>query len=89
MTVQTIMLRRGSKIIKNVPARSLIPNIKSRKLLGSDEVSVDGEKWMRLDKHHQLGRYFSGDGAVVSPNSQGIESQIAELADLLREINQG
>lgn len=88
MTVQTIMLRRGSKIIKDVPAKSLIPNIKSRKLLGSDEVSVDGEKWMRLDKHHQLGSYFSGRGGL-DPKPQGIESQIAELADLLREINQG
>lgn len=93
MTIQTIMLRRGSKIIKDVPAKSLIPNIKSKKLLGSDEISVDGVKWVRLDRHHQLGLYFSGQGVPenVSGNQRppGIESQIAELADLLKEINQG
>lgn len=93
MTIQTIMLRRGSKTIKDVPAKSLIPNIRSKKLLGTDEISVDGEKWVRLDRHHQLGLYFSGQEGLesVSNNQRppGIESQISELADLLREINQG
>ena len=92
MTLQTIMLRRGSKTIKDVPAKSLIPNIKSKKLLATDEISADGEKWVRLDKHHQLGFYFAEQKELEpgsnSPNPPGFESQITELAELLREINQ-
>ena len=42
-TIQTIMVRRGDQVIKDVPARLLIPNIKSRKLRGSDEISADGK----------------------------------------------
>lgn len=92
MAVQTIMIRRGTQVIKDVPAKLLIHNIRLKKLRGSDEMSADGEKWIRLDQHHQLG-YFFRQKEVVSSNETtpppNVANQMAELADMLREINQG
>ena len=84
------MIRRGSQVIKDISAKLLIHNIKLKKLRGSDEISADGIKWMRIDKHHQLGYFFrQPDVENTVSNPPNVENQMAELADLLREINQG
>ncbi len=90
---QTVMVRRGDKVARYFPARWLVPYIKANKLLGSDEVSADGVKWVRMDRHRQLAPVFAprptskddSDPSVSPP--PGIEDQLTEMADMLREIN--
>ena len=56
--VNNVWIRRGNKVMQNVPTKLLIVKIKDKKLFGSDEISVGGKKWVRLDRHRQLARYF-------------------------------
>lgn len=83
------MVRRGEQVIRDVPARLLIPNIKSKKLRGSDEISADGKYWVRLDKQHQLCRFFTdqSESSIAVTKPPGIEDQMAELAEMLKDIN--
>lgn len=92
----TILVRRGDKVVKDFPTKLLIPNIKNKKLLGSDEISADGGKWVRLDRHRQLEQFFqpqnpqtNSETASDSPSASppGFDAQMAELAEMLREIN--
>ncbi|QPJ65633.1 MAG: hypothetical protein G3M78_09600 [Candidatus Nitrohelix vancouverensis] len=83
--LQTVWVRRGDAPTRQIPAKMLIPNIKIGKLYGSDEISGDGLRWVRLDRHSQLAHYF-----LVEEDSSPIEKskvQLGELADMLKEIN--
>lgn len=87
MSVQTVMIRRGSQVINDVTPKLLIHNIRLKKLRGSDEISADGNKWIRLDKHHQLGYFFRRPDVEKPATPPNVETQMAELAEMLKEIN--
>jgi len=61
----TVYIRRGSNIAQGFPVKLLIPYIECKKLLGSDEISGDGARWMRLDRHKVLARYFGSSAQWV------------------------
>jgi len=52
------MIRRDKNVKNNVPAQYVIAQIKKGELKNSDEISAEGTKWIRLDQHHQLAKYF-------------------------------
>jgi len=52
------MIRRGEKINKNIPAQYVVAQINKGELKNSDEISTEGTKWIRLDQHTQLSKYF-------------------------------
>jgi len=69
-------------------------------LLGSDEISGDGKSWVRVDRHYQLSKFFSAEGNENNTASQNgnvdlessesppnIESNLQEVAELLKDIN--
>ena len=79
--VNNVWIRRGNKVMQNVPTKLLIVKIKDKKLFGSDEISVGGQKWVRLDRHRQLARYFE----ITPPSPQTLRAPRAEedvFADL-------
>ncbi|PIQ96023.1 MAG: hypothetical protein COV67_11870 [Nitrospinae bacterium CG11_big_fil_rev_8_21_14_0_20_56_8] len=85
----TVLIRRGDKVVKDVPARALIPNIRIGKLHGSDEISATGERWVRLDRHTQLAHYFraGGDRESKPLSPPGVDRQLSELAGMLQDLN--
>ncbi len=82
--LQTVWVRRGGASTRQIPAKMLIPNIKLGKLYGSDEISGDGLRWVRLDRHSQLAHYFVEEVAAPIEKSK---AQLGELANMLKEIN--
>jgi hypothetical protein len=61
----TVCIRRGVNVARGFPVKLLIPYIECKKLLGSDEISGDGVRWMRLDRHKVLSRYFGASAQWV------------------------
>jgi len=83
--VQNVFIRREGRLLGEWPTRLLISGIQNGKLKPSDEFSGDGRHWTALGRHHQLARYFQDQ----SPKSaSGLERELGDLADLLKEINQ-
>ncbi len=88
--LKVVMIRRGNSKVSNVPSQNLITFIRKKVLLGSDELSGDGKSWIRVDRHYQLRTYFlknSEEGSVMRP-PPGLENELAEVADLLKDINE-
>lgn len=54
-----LMIRRGKKVTEGVEANTVFSDIKSGRLRRSDEFSMDGENWRRLDAHVQLAKVFA------------------------------
>ena len=54
----TVMIRRGIRIARGIPARRLVTYILDKKILCTDEVSGDGRKWIRADQLRHLAPYF-------------------------------
>ena len=74
--LREVMIRRENRVVRGVHVKSLIHNIERNKLKGSDEISGDGEKWVRLDAHAQLGRYFlKSSHASQTASSSSITSE--------------
>ena len=55
----SLMIRRGKKVTEGVAAQTVIADIKSGQLKPSDEFSMDGIHWRRLDSHMQLAKVFA------------------------------
>ena len=100
--IKMVMVRRGSGNILRVPTQKLKTFIRKRALLGTDEISGDGNNWIQIDRHYQLKNFFSdnthenprqtekqvlGDELEVLEISEDIENNFREVSDLLREIN--
>ena len=96
------MIRRGAITTPNVPTQKLVSFIRKRALLGADEISSDGKKWIRVDRHYQLRKFFSnGDSQTnvlkatnhlcgeveISERPPYLENDLQGVANLLREIN--
>ena len=101
--MKIVMVRRGGITIPNVPTQKLQTFIRKRALLGTDEISGDGKNWIRVDRHYQLGKFFSNedsqtnilntksnlsDEVEFSERSQDFENDLQEVVNLLRDINQ-
>jgi TPR repeat protein len=54
-----IHFKRGDGIVIFFASKSIVPAIKKGGLIGSDQISSDGESWFRLDKHPQLAHLFT------------------------------
>ncbi len=77
-----VMIRRGTRVVRGISTKMLIPYIESRKLLPSDEISLDGIKWVRLDQHRRLASYFSEEKTTrVLPEPPAVFPQDAEAED--------
>lgn len=63
----SLMIRRRKKVTEGVAAQTVIADIKSGQLKPSDEFSIDGIHWRRLDSHVQLAKVFAA--APVKPPS--------------------
>ena len=112
----TVFIRRASIVVRGCPIKILLPSIQAKKLLPADEISGNGDRWIRLDKHQVLSRYFLSQTSVVpeppSPFAEpsvkefeetagsyaedsqdeprpppGLESDLAALAEMLKELN--
>ncbi|MDA1109126.1 MAG: hypothetical protein O3A78_04820 [Nitrospinae bacterium] len=115
----TVMIRRGSRVVKGIPTKMLVPYIEGKKLLRTDAISGDGVKWTRLDEHFQLAKYFQDEtspkvlrdapspfpqddeaeleeDALCAPEDDDclpakppqFDNQMAQLTDLLKDLNQ-
>jgi len=78
----TVMIRRGDKVVRDIPTKMLVPYIEGKKLLRTDAISGDGIKWTRLEQHFQLARYFKDETSpdvlrdAPSPFPQDDESEL-------------
>lgn len=96
------MIRRGNSRVSNVSSENLITFIRKKILIGTDELSGDGKNWIRVDRHYQLRKYFSGiekDSAPLKPQDEissemanlssppYLERNLKDLAELLKDIN--
>ena len=101
-TIKLVMVRRGAITIQNVPTQKLQTFIRKKALLGTDEISGDGKNWIRVDRHYQLGKFFSNydcqenvltakknmsNDFQLSERPAGLENDFQEVVDLLRDIN--
>lgn len=59
MSHDRVFLRTSKGTENDFSARELVPGIQNGDLIGSDEISPDGNKWIRLDMHPQLKSLFS------------------------------
>ncbi|MCH7499237.1 MAG: hypothetical protein IH886_04405 [Nitrospinae bacterium] len=73
--MKTVKIRRGNQVKNNIPPQGLVDQIKKGKLKNSDEISSDGNKWIRLDQHPQLAKYFKSQSI---PNTQISDSESKE-----------
>jgi hypothetical protein len=61
---ETLTVRRGTEILGKVQEKNIVPIIKNKKFFGSDRISKDGKKWLRLDKTSKYKKYFSSEPAM-------------------------
>ena len=100
--IKMVMVRRGSGNILSVPTQKLKTFIRKRALLGTDEISGDGNNWIQIDRHHQLREFFSknsqedtiqiekqgfSDVLEASEISEEIRNNLLQGSDLLKDIN--
>ena len=99
--LKLVMIRRGTSKVSNVPAENLVTFIREKVLLGTDELSGDGNSWIRVDRHYQLRKYFLSneeavlglernsdpdDSAKFCPPSD-LKDDLKEMVKLLKDIN--
>jgi hypothetical protein len=63
-----------SEILKN----QVVPAIKNGTLLADDEISPDGQFWVRLGQHKQLGALFNYGAAKTQPSDPAKPKQVSE-----------
>ena len=84
-----ISIRRSGKVVRNVLAHLLVPEIEQGRLKGDDEVSADEKCWVRLDRHHQLARFFLTGASSNSKNpTPDMDQCLMELSEMLKDLNQ-
>ena len=99
--LKLVMIRRGTSKVSNVPSANLVTFIRQKVLLGTDELSGDGNSWIRVDRHYQLRKYFlaneeavlglkeetkPGDSTRLDPSSD-LKDDLKEIVSLLKDIN--
>ncbi len=88
---ETVRLRRGDRVVEKVSVPSLIGGIKKGKLRRTDEISMDGNRWVELGEHRKLGRLFASvENTPSSPPSrpsENLKKRLAGISEMLDEIN--
>lgn len=56
--METVLIRRDQRDLFKFPKQSVVRAVKSGELFGDDEISADGENWIRIDAHKQLSKLF-------------------------------
>ncbi|MDP6477713.1 MAG: hypothetical protein QF502_07355 [Nitrospinaceae bacterium] len=83
-----VFIRRSGQVIYNISTQSLISEIKEGRLQKDDEISTDRKRWVRLDRHYQLARYFPAEPSSTSdPLPPGVDQRLTEVSELLRELS--
>ncbi len=67
-----LSIRRGKKVTEGVAAQTIIADIKSGQLKPSDEFSMDGVHWRRMDTHVQLAKVFAAAPQKPRSGKKGI-----------------
>ena len=101
--INLVMVRRGAITIPDVPTQKLLTFIRKKALLGTDEISADGKKWVRVDRHYQLREFFLNADCQTKVSKEksdlsgefhfyeippDLENDLEEAVNLLRDINQ-
>jgi len=68
----SLSIRRGKKVTEGVVAQTIIADIKSGQLKPSDEFSMDGVHWRRMDTHVQLAKVFAAAPQKPPSGKKGI-----------------
>ncbi len=87
---ETVFIRRGDRTVKGVALSSLTASIKNGRLRRTDEISVDGNRWVELGEHRKLGPLFASvNKAPSSPPGppDNLKKQLAGISGMLDEIN--
>jgi hypothetical protein len=99
--LKLVMIRRGASKVFNVRSENLITFVRKKILIGTDELSGDGNKWIRVDQHYQLRKYFISNEEGLINLTQATKSDepekiapppdfkddLREMASLLKDIN--
>ena len=99
--LKLVMIRRGTSKVSNVPSENLVTFIREKVLLGTDELSGDGNSWIRVDRHYQLRKYFLSneeavlglernsdpDGSAKFCHPSDLKDDLKEMVKLLKDIN--
>jgi hypothetical protein len=83
-----VSIRRSGEVIDNISTQSLIAEIKEGRLQKDDEISTDEKRWVRLDRHYQLARYFPAKPSSATENlPPDMDQRLTELSVLLKELS--
>lgn len=85
---QSVMLRSKGTVQKNYPVKLLVSNIKNGKLSGGEEISLDENRWVRLDRHPQLVGYFQGSADSPSPDKKQLGRFTEKVEGFFLDLSQ-
>lgn len=85
----TIFVRKTDHDPFEITKDQVVTDIKSGKLLADDEISLDGQSWLRLDRHKQLGALFNQDAPQPQPKSKAMSESIFYSSDRVNCPNCG
>ena len=84
-----VSIRRSGKVVRDVLTQSLVSEIRQGRLKENDEISADEKCWVRLDRHHQLARFFLTGASSNSKNpTPDMDQCLMELSEMLKDLNQ-
>ena len=84
-----VSIRRSGKVVRGVLTQSLVSEIRDGRLKKDDEISADEKCWIRLDRAHQLSKYFSSVSSLASEKiPSDMDKRLAELSEMLKDLNQ-
>ena len=83
-----VSIRRSGKVIRDVLTQLLVSEIRQGRLKKDDEISPDEQRWVRLDQHHQLAKYFPAKSSTNSGEIPDLNQRLTELSEMLEELSQ-
>lgn len=73
-----LFIRKVDQDPFEIPKNQVVPAIKNGTLLMDDEISPDGQLWVRLGQHKQLGALFSQGAPKTQPPAPAKPKQVSE-----------
>ena len=84
-----VSIRRSGKVVRDVLTQSLISEIRQGHLKEDDEISADEKRWVRLDQHYQLSRFFPAESPPASENlPSDMNQRLTQLSEMLKDLSQ-
>ncbi len=62
-----VYIKRSGDDPFEMPKNQIVAGVKKGELLPDDEISADGKKWVRLDRHKQIAPLFKGQAKKAPP----------------------